>query len=51
MIVLKECVGKRKSHQGTVSPYPDKARLVGADGDIASFLTKVSRRSVKFVVK
>ena len=40
MIVLKECVGKRKSHQNTVSPGLDKARLVGADGKIASFLIK-----------
>ena len=40
MIVLKECVGKRKSHQSTVSPRRDKAILVGADGNIASFWRK-----------
>ena len=40
MIVLKECIGKRKSHQSTVSPCPDKARLIGVDGHIASFLIK-----------
>ena len=34
MILLNECVGKKKSHQSTVSPRRDKARLVGADSKL-----------------
>ena len=40
MLILKECVGKGKSHRSTVSPRRDKARIVRANGQIASFLTK-----------